>query len=127
MDRDTAKPHDYYFPPFTPDAVSEDATMRLDLTPRTATRLRDRLDLMIKLGTLLALVAPVGVAFYLGYTMPSRVARLEQQVSGLTRGQNILIALQCLSAAKPNLATVQLECGRVVQAIQIEQAGAPRP
>lgn len=92
--------------------------------------------------TILSVGAPVGVAAWLGFTMPSRLAAIDQRqhrlkervdslferVDSLSRGQLVSATLQCLDArGKPELvlAVIQLGCDRFTAAIGITQAGAP--
>lgn len=125
MPRDAKTPaHDssYYFPASDADAMKLNAADRVAVE----SKLSLRLDLLIKVATVVAIMAPIVVAGYLGYTMPTRVGRLEQQVMGLARGQTILVALQCLKEPQPNIITIQLACDTVVKNVTIQQAGAPR-
>jgi hypothetical protein len=129
MDRDAAKTHDrpssFYFPPLTPDAVQEDAAVQLGLTPRVESTLSERLDVLVKLGTVLALIVPVGVALWVGYNLPSDVRDLKARVAALEGGQSVLIALACSERNVTRFEALQLRCDAAVLAVQ--QAGAPRP
>lgn len=92
------------------------------LTPEPL-KFSDKLDILIKIGTLIALGAPVFVALWLGYTIPTEMRTVQRRVGSLERGQNVLVALQCLREQQPSLITIQLACDSVVRQVRIQQRG----